>query len=75
MIESGRTPRFAPKTFQGVRVSLCIGGKKLQCDKPAKFVVLGFVDHAHATAAQFLQDTIMRNCSPGNGMGLRHGRW
>ena len=47
MVESGGGTSFAGKTFQTLRVSCQILGKKLQRRKPAWRGVLGLVHHPH----------------------------
>jgi hypothetical protein len=54
----GRT-RFALKAFQGNAVLRQVFGKKLDSHVAAQLDVLGAKHHAHAAAAQFLQDAIM----------------
>jgi hypothetical protein len=65
---------FPAKTFQSKRVLGCGLGQELEGDKSAEFVILGFVDYTHATAPEFLQDTVARDDLPARGMGLGHTR-
>jgi hypothetical protein len=36
-------------------------GQELESYEPAELYVLGFVDHTHAAAAQFLDDAVVRD--------------
>jgi hypothetical protein len=36
-------------------------GQELQCDETVQAGVFSLVNHAHATAAEFLDDAVMRN--------------
>jgi hypothetical protein len=53
--------RLAPEAFKRLLVPRQFIGQKLQGNEPAKLGVLGFVDHAHAAAAQLLNDAVMRD--------------
>jgi hypothetical protein len=52
-------PGFAAKRFQSGRIVSDALGKKLESDEAALAGVLGFVDYAHATAANLLQYAVM----------------
>ena len=52
---------FAPEAFQGLLVAGHVFGKELQSDETMEGRVLSFIDHAHAAAAQFLDDAVMRD--------------
>jgi hypothetical protein len=47
-------------------------GKKFQSDEAAKFGIFGFVNNAHAAAAQLFEDAVMRNGLPTAGVGICH---
>jgi hypothetical protein len=53
VIERGCGARFAAKSFDGLRVLRNIVRKEFQRHVPAKTRVLGLVNHAHSSAAQF----------------------
>ena len=53
--------RFAPKSRQGLGIAGHFVGQKLQRDKAVQARVLGFVDHAHATAAELFDDAVVRD--------------
>ena len=36
-------------------------GEELQDDESAKLGILSFIDHAHASAAQFFEDAVVRD--------------
>ena len=62
VVERRSRPSLALETFQGLTASeLQFGGKKLQSDVPAQRFVLGLVDDAHATAAELLDDAVVRD--------------
>jgi hypothetical protein len=48
--------------------------KELQGDKAVKLYVLGFIDHAHPTAAQLLDDAEVGYRSPGEWGRIGHCR-
>ena len=52
---------FAFETRESLRVAGYFLGQELQCNEAMKPGVLGLVDDAHATAAEFLYDAIVRN--------------
>ena len=60
MIQRGGSPRLALEAFQRLAVLAEMFGQELQCDKTGELDVLGFVDHAHATGAQLLDDPVVR---------------
>jgi hypothetical protein len=45
----------------GLTVPGQVFGKKLECDKAAKVGILGLEDHTHTTAAQLLEDAVLRD--------------
>ena len=51
MVESRCGSRFAPKSLNGLGILRNVVGKELESNITAQSSVLGFVDHAHATAA------------------------
>jgi hypothetical protein len=50
---------FALKSCESLRVFRDIFWKEFKSDKTVKTNVFGFVDHAHATAAQFFRDPVV----------------
>ena len=61
VVKSGSSSRFPAKTLQRLRVIGEFVGKELQRDEPTKLRVLGFIDHAHTTASDLLEDAVMRD--------------
>jgi len=61
MIQRRCGPGLTPETLQRLRVLGHVGGKEFQGNEAAEFGVLGFVDHTHPTAAQFLDDAVVRD--------------
>jgi hypothetical protein len=49
------------ESLLGFGVAGELRGKKLQCDGAVELEVLGFVDDAHASAADVLEDPVVRN--------------
>ena len=72
MIERGCSTRFAAESLDGLSVLGDVVRKKFQRNVPAETRVLGFVDDAHSTAAQFFQDAIVGNCTAGNRGSICH---
>src|SRR5215467_12513542 len=61
MIQGGCGLRLALEPSQGDRISGQLFWEELQCYLAAQFEVFGLIDHAHAAAADDLQDSIVRN--------------
>src|SRR5713101_4368211 len=61
MIECRRRLGLALEAGQGLRVFGDVIGQKLQGHKSVEGHVLGLVDHAHAAAAQLLDDPVVRD--------------
>ncbi len=61
MIERGGRFGFAAETFQGLPVLREFFGQEFQRDEASEAGVLGFIDHAHATAAQLFNDAVVRD--------------
>ena len=57
---------------ESLRVFGNVVGQELQSDKAVQLYVLGFVDNAHATAAEFLDDAVVGNRLAEHGQGIRH---
>src|SRR5882724_11593250 len=72
VIQRGGGSRLTPKTLQGLRV-LCQGlRQELQGHEPAQLHVLRFINHAHAAAAELLDDVVMRNGLSDQRRRVRH---
>ena len=71
MVESRGGARFALKTLDGLGIARKIFRKELEGDKAAEGGVLGLIDHAHATAAKFFGDVVVRNCPANHPEGPR----
>src|SRR5271166_4010581 len=52
---------FALKAGKCLRVTADLRWQEFQCDEAAKAHVLSFVNHSHAAAAEFLDNTVMRD--------------
>src|ERR1700674_149890 len=64
MVEGGSGEGFAAETLQCLGLLRDIVGEKLKGDKSAKGDVFGLVNHAHAAAAEFLDDAVVRDSTP-----------
>jgi len=72
MIECRCGARFAPESLGRLRVVGDVVRQELQRNVSAQARVLGFVDNAHASAAQFFQDSVVGNRAADNGGSIRH---
>ena len=72
MIQGGRRLGFALKATEGLRVFGYIVGQEFESRKAAEFQVLGFVNDAHPTAAEFFHDAVVRDRSADERLELRH---
>ena len=61
MIERGGGLGFALKTGEPLGIAGDIFGQEFQGDKAMEAGVFGFVNHAHASAAEFLEDAVVRD--------------
>ena len=61
MIQGGSGLRFALKSLQRLRVLGDISGRNFRATKRPQPRVLGLVDHAHAAAAEFFDDAVVRD--------------
>jgi hypothetical protein len=61
VIQGGGGLRFALETAEGLRIAGNFVGKKFQRDETMKPRVFRFVDDAHASAAKFFDDAVMRD--------------
>ena len=59
MVQGRGGPGFALEALQRRRVFFQLSGQELQGDMPAEVEVLGFIHHAHATAAKLVQDAVV----------------
>ncbi len=76
MIESGGGLRLPSKSRQRLCISGHLVRQKLECDETVQPRVFGFVNHAHAAAAQFFQNPVVRYCLTDHlGRILRLGNW
>jgi len=74
MVEGGGGLRLTLKSLQGLRVLGEGFREELEGDEPAEALVLGLVHDAHASAAQLLEDAIVRYRLADHGaLGLRGG--
>ena len=61
MVQRGRSARLASKSLQRLGIFRDGFGKKFYRNEPAEFHVLGLVNYAHTTAAQFFDDAVVRD--------------
>src|ERR1017187_2554940 len=61
VVQGGSGACFPAEAFERLRVLSYVLGQNLQCDKAAKLGVLSLIDHTHAAATEFLDDTVVRN--------------
>jgi hypothetical protein len=59
MIQCGCGFGFTPKALQSLAVLRKVFRKEFQCNKSVQAGVLGLVDHTHAPAAEFFEDTVV----------------
>jgi hypothetical protein len=64
MVQRGGSLSFAFKTGQRMRVARNLIGQEFERNKTMKARVFRFVDHAHPAAADFLDNTVVRNSPP-----------
>jgi hypothetical protein len=72
MIQRGGGLSFALETQKSLLIPRDVVREKFQRDKPAKLGVFGFVDDAHASAAEFFEDKKMCEGAADEGRGIRH---
>jgi hypothetical protein len=70
LLLSHRTGRFplqricpASESFQGVGAADCFVRQRLQSHKVAKLDILRCMDYVHASAAEFFDHAVVRNCN------------
>ena len=61
MIQRRCGTSLASKTFKGLGIGGRIIGEKLERDETSQLGVFGFINHAHATAAQEFNDAVVRD--------------
>jgi len=61
MVKSGRGTGLATKTFQSLGIVSYFFRQEFQGHKPAKASVLGLIHNPHPTAAQLLDDAVVRD--------------
>ena len=61
MVESGGGAGFALEAAQSLRVAGDLVGEKFEGDEAVEASVFGFVDHAHAATAEFLEHAVVRD--------------
>ncbi|MGB9403375.1 MAG: hypothetical protein WCA98_07540 [Candidatus Acidiferrales bacterium] len=61
MVQSRCGLRFALETGDSLRILRHVVGQKLEGNEAMKADVLGFIDDAHAAAAQFVDDAVVRD--------------
>src|SRR5437868_1200486 len=61
MIQGRGGTGFAAEAFERIRIVSDIGRNELDRNKASELCVFRFVDHTHATAAEFFDDAVMRD--------------
>src|SRR5208283_4501529 len=61
VVQGGSCACFPAEAFERLRVLSYVLGQKLQRDKAAKFRVLGLINNTHASAAELLDDAVVRD--------------
>src|SRR5580658_1142782 len=74
VIQSGSSLRFALETRERLRIAGYVAREELQRYEAPQPSVFCLVHHAHASAAQFFQDAIMRNLFDGPSPCVRNYR-
>jgi hypothetical protein len=72
MVERGGGAGFALEALQRLEVVGDFFRKKFEGDKAAQAGVFSLIDHAHATAAEFFDDAIVRNDLAGQRRRVGH---
>src|SRR5262249_980480 len=62
MVQRGGRPRLSRKSLKIRAVGVDRIGQELQSNLSAKLEVLGLIDHAHASAAEFSYDSVVGDC-------------
>jgi len=76
VIQSGCGLGFALEAGQGLRIFRNLVRQELQGNKAVQLYVFGFVDDAHTTTAQLLNDAVMRDgLSDHQGIPVPSGRF
>src|SRR3989454_797141 len=74
MVQRRCSAGFTAEALEGLRI-LCDGiGQKFQGYKTAELSIFGAIYHTHASAAQLVQDSVMRDRLPRNGICVGHRR-
>jgi hypothetical protein len=61
VIQGGSSLGLTPETLQGLTVTGHVFGKEFECDKTVQPGVLSLVDDTHATPAELLENTVVRD--------------
>ena len=61
MVQAGSGLSFLAKARQGLKIGVCGLEQKLERHQPVKACIFGFINHAHATAAETFQNAVMRD--------------
>src|SRR6266404_5900153 len=61
MIQRRRGTCLAQKSLQRLWITVLVFGQELQRNSSSELGVLGFIDHAHASAAQLAENTVVSN--------------
>src|ERR1700683_2731778 len=72
MIKSRGRLGFALETAEGLRILGYVVGQEFQCYKAAELHILGFINYAHTTGAEFFDYAVMRDGFADQRVGGRH---
>src|SRR5882724_10988072 len=61
MIQGRRGTCFSQKSLQCLRIAVFVFRQELQRNSSSELGVLGFIDHAHASAAQLAENPVVSN--------------
>jgi len=71
VIQRRRGSSLALKALEGLRIRGDLRGKKLERDEAPELDVLGLVDHTHTTAAELIDDAVVRDGLIDHEIGFR----
>ena len=74
MVKGGSGAGLTPETLQCLRILRDIVGKKFKGDKSTQGDVFGLINHAHAAAAKFLDDAVVRDSTPDHARPITGGK-
>jgi hypothetical protein len=72
MVERGGGAGLAAKAFECLRVASHIVRQEFEGYEASEFGIFGFIDDAHASAAELLDDAVVRDGAADERLGIRH---